>query len=249
FTAAHFFEGGLKGLDSNITEQVHPAGDFDKIMRKGTRADTVEGAQSSARAIVNQKDFWFFRRRRRAYVLKSFANGGHEPLGRILGPHLPHLPSQVQYKTQGLLDVSVSERKDLNSEGPQPLIENVLAAVRNDEIRMEFDDLLDVGIDQPADSRPFFHFRRKVIVVTDRNDIAPHAQGKQGLGHARHDGNNAAGRLRSRWARLRSSTGRNNQKKEKHQGNVKEPVPPPRERHVALIILYAPTQIPLREQN
>ena len=63
----------------------------------------------------------------------------------------------------------------MNSEGLQPLIENVLAAVSNDEIRMEFDDLLDVGIDQAADSRSFFHFRGKVIVVTDRNDIAAHA--------------------------------------------------------------------------
>src|SRR5207249_9172416 len=105
-------------------------------MLKGSGADTVERAESSARAIVNQKDLRFFRRRRRPYILKRFTNGGQEPVGRILRPHLP---AQVQYKTQLLLDISVSERKGLNSEGLQPLIENVLAAVSNDEIRTKFD--------------------------------------------------------------------------------------------------------------
>ena len=79
-----------------------------------------------------------------------------------------------------------------------------LRAVRDDEIRAQGEDALDVRVEQRADARQRLHLGRELVVAADGDDLRPGADGKEHLGQRRNQRHDARGSGSAAAARTRA---------------------------------------------
>src|SRR5689334_11952416 len=90
------------------------------------------------------------RRRVGANFIEGLAYSLHDFMGLFFSPDSR---PQIQHELQRVFDSAVREWIKTDADGAEPLLQDVLRAIGDDQVRFEFDDLFDVGIEQAADSR------------------------------------------------------------------------------------------------
>ena len=97
--------------------------------------------------------------------------------------------SQIQHELKRVFDAAMRKRIEADADRLEPPLQHILSAVRDYQIRFEFDDLFDVWIEQSTDPRPIAKLRRNPIVIPDRNHPPGQPEREECFCGARHNRN------------------------------------------------------------
>src|SRR5581483_5738229 len=165
------------------------------IVLKRLPADAVKRSERAGLAPIEKEHLRSYCRSLSAQFIKrfiDFTNDLFGPLFRADGL------AQIGHEMQCLRDVSVDVWKHADSNRLQPLLQYVLRAVGDDQIRLHRDNLFDIRIDQPTYTCFPFHFQGERVEIAYADDLVAESKSEERFSDARNHGNDAL-----RWARLR----------------------------------------------